>query len=351
MALVFADGFDHYTAADILKMWTGYLNNSTITTSILPSLCRPPGGQGLQLTDGNNGRGVYRTLPATYATFVSGFSVYFTTVPGSAAPFWAVYDSTSGLPAATYQLELRGDGAGHLRISRNGTTLATSTTVLSTSTWYHIEIKATINNSTGAYEVKVNGSSTGWIPAATSQNTRGQSANNYIDIVALASAAAASNGPVFDDFYFLSSTAPNNDFVGPQKYWTAYAAGIGTHSEFTGNYATNYANVNEITGDSDNTFNQSATADQIDTFLFDHLPAGTITAVQHVLMVKKDAGAARTIAPVTRTGGDTDREGTTLSVAGSYQFLTDPMDVDPATSAAWDVDDFNGYEYGYVLKS
>lgn len=350
MALVFADGFDHYNAADVLKKWTGWLNDTSMATTVLtsPAYARPPGGMGLKMNDTSANRGIYKTFAATHATFVCGFSINLAaTLPSTM--LWSVYDSTQGTPAGTPMLALRGDGAGHLQLYRGTTTLATSSNSLSTNTWYHIEIKATIHSSTGAYEVKVDGTSTGWIPAATNQNTHGQGGtNNYIDIVAIDT--GGSGAPMWDDFYFLSSTAPNNDFVGPQKVWTAFPMGAGNYAQWTGNYAANYANASEIAGDSDNTFNQSATADQIDTFLFDDIPAGTITAVQHVLMAKKDAGDARTIAPLSRTGG-TDYAGTTLSVAGSYQFLTDPADVDPATSSAWTVSNFNAHEHGYKLIS
>lgn len=349
MALVFADGFDHYNGIDVLKKWTGWVGSADMSATLRTSAlyARPPGGLGLCCLDASGNRGIYKTLAATHVTFVSGFNVYFPATPTTSF-FWATFDSTSGTPGGTPQLALRGDGAGHLVIARGTTTIATSTKTFSTATWYHVEIKATINNSTGAYEVKVNGSSTGWLPAATSQNTRGQSSNNYIDIVGLET--GGQTGTQFDDFYFLSSTSPNNDFIGPQKIMTVFPMAAGNYSQWSGNYATNYANVSEIGGDSDNTFNQSATANQIDTFAFDDVPAGTIAAVQHVLMTRKDAGAARTIAPLSRTGG-TDYAGTTLSVAGSYQFLTDPADVDPATSSAWTVSNFNAHEHGYKLIS
>lgn len=347
MALVFADGFDHYLSADVLKKWTGYNQNTGSSIAVIsPAYARPPGGMGLQLVEGTGGRGIYKTLPATYASFVSGFAFNPFANSSFTNQLWAVYDSTSGTPGGTTQLDLRFDGAGHLRLSRNGTTLATSTNVMSSNTWYWIEIKATINNTTGAYEVRVNGSSTGWIPAATNQNTRGQSTNNFIDIVSLLAGGAGGTGLLFDDFYFLSSTSPNNDFLGPQKITTCFPSGAGNYAQWTGNYAANFSNVNETAGDGDTTFNQSSTANQIDSFVFDDVPAGTVAAIQHTLLARQDAGAARTIAPLQRSSS-TDYVGTTLSLAGSYVYLTDPKDVDPATSSAYTVSNLNAAEFGY----
>lgn len=349
MALVFADGFDHYLAADILAKWTGWISGTSMANSlrISPDYARPPGGMGIVFGDNGVNRGIYKTFPTTHASFVSGFAFYAGATP-LAMPLWAVFDSASGVPASTPQLALRGDGAGHLTIVRGTTVIATSTNVFSLNTWYFIEIKATIHNTTGAYEVRVNGSSTGWLPAATGQNTRGQSANNFVDIVALGTNQVATHR--FDDFYFLSAGAPNNDFLGPQKIVTLFPAGAGNYAQWSGNYASNYTNANELAGDSDNTFNQSATANQIDSFVFDDVPTGTIAAVQHTLLVRQDAGAARTVAPLQRSGG-TDYVGSTLAVAGSYQYLTDPRDTDPATAAAYTAANVNAAEFGYKLIS
>jgi hypothetical protein len=353
MALVFTDGFDHYVGADTLKKWTGLVASTAIgNVTVRPEWARPPGGMGINIADASVPRGIYKTFGATHTSFVAGFAVYFgTSAPSSAtAPMIAFYDSASGI-STTYQLCLRTDAGGHLVIATGGsagTVLATSTNTFSADTWYHVEIKATINNTTGTYEVKVNGSSTNWIPAATGKNTRGQSANNYIDVVALETCGLTTTR--FDDFYFLSSASPNNDFLGPVKVQTAFPSGAGNYAQWSGNYASNFTNVQELAGDGDSTFNQSATAAQIDTFAFDDMPTGTIYAVQDVLYARQDAGAARTVRTKFRSG-PTDYSGTTFSMAGSYQYHLDPRDVDPATSSAYTVSNFNAQERGYELVS
>lgn len=352
MALVFADGFDHYLGADILKKWTGFVTGTTISaanTLIGPDYTRPPGGMGLFCVDGNANRGWYKNFPNTYTTFVCGMHVYFTST-ASTGPFLTFFDSSSGVPGSTKQIGLRLDGAGHIQVGRGSnaaTILATSTNVLATNTWYHIEFKCTINNTTGVIEVRVNGSSTGWIPSTSGQNTRGQSSNNVIDTVAL----ETGGGNLYrDDFYFLSSSSPNNDFLGPQKIITAFPAGAGNYAQWTGNYATNFANVQELGADSDSSFNQTSGAGNRDSYAFDDLPAGTIAAIQHTILARQDAGAARTIKAMQRSGS-TDYDGTAQALGGGYLFYMDPKDVDPATSAAFTVSNFNAAEFGVKLES
>ena len=354
MALVFADGFDHYASADILKKWTGLGNNLIYSSiSVRPEWSRPPGGMGLLMADTNSARGIYKTFSSPHASFVCGFSVYFSgTVPGGTVnALLALMDSASGV-AGTYQLALRVDAGGHLVVGTGsngtGTTIATSSNVFSANTWYHIEVKATIHNTTGAVEVRVNGTSTGWITAQTGKNTRGQSSNNYMDVVELMTAQGSST--YHDDFYFLSSASPNNDFLGPIKIVTAFPSGAGNSAQWVGNFASNFTNVQELAGDGDSTFNQSATANQVDLFTFDDMPAGTIMAVQDVMMARQDAGVPRTVRTKFRSGS-TDYSGTSFAMAGSYQFHCDPRDVDPATGSAYVVADFAAQERGYELVS
>jgi hypothetical protein len=354
VSLVFCDGFDHYFLTDILKKWTNIGAGASISNmSIEPEYARPPGGMGFVHNNANAGRYIYKTFSSTHASFVFGVAAYFnTTVPTSTSvPMIMFFDSSSAV-GTTYQLCLRFDAGAHLVVATGtsaGTVLATSSNTFSANTWYHIEIKATIHNTTGTYEVRVNGSSTGWIPAATGKNTRGQTSNNYIDTIAIDSAGSG-NAIWFDDLYFLSSSAPNNDFLGPVKIVTSYPSGAGTYADWTGNFASNFTNVQEINGDSDTTFNQSATAAQKDTFSFDDLPAGTLYAVQDVMMARQDAGAARTIRSTFLSGSNT-YNGSNLSLAGSYQFLLEPRDQDPATGSAYTVSNFNAQERGYELVS
>lgn len=346
MALIFCDGFDHYDNVDLLKKWSECystpLSVGDPSQLIDTAYACPPGGQGLRVF-GDSNRRVRKNLPSTYATFVFGCNFMMSgTVNGGGGYFVSFEDTTNE------QCSLRVSSSGQIIVSRNGTTLATSLNTLSANTWYHIEAKITIHNSTGAYEVRVNGSATGWIGAATNANTRGTGTNNYINSFALRSANGAAT---FDDVYLLdTSGAVANDFIGPQKIMTIRPAGAGHYAQWTGNYASNFANVNEAIADGDGSFNMSSTANQIDTFAMTDVPTGTVSAIQHVIEARRDAGAARTLRAKTRISGS-DYDGTSVVLSTSHLFYTDPVSISPATSSAWTDSEINGAEFGYELVS
>lgn len=345
MALLFADGFDHYSWLDISKKW-GLSNISTPTApsdvngDVRTDWARPPGGMGHRSTQGDVNRYLFKTLKTTYATLIGGGNFYFGTFAG-AGRILGFYDST------TEQVSLRLTSGGNLLVSRNGSTLATSVNTLSLRTWYHIEFKSTINNTTGTYEVRVNGTSVGWIPAATGQNTR-STANNYATTFVLGQASTDHRS---DDVYVLdTSGSVSADFIGAVKITTIFPSAAGNSAQWTGNYAANFANVNETAGDSDDTFNQSSTAAQIDLFGHDDIPTGSVFGVQQTLMARQDAGAQRSLRPMTRIGS-TNYNGTTVNTAGTYQFLSEASSVSPATAVAWTSTEVNGAEFGYELVS
>jgi hypothetical protein len=341
MALVFGDSFDHYATADITKKWTSTTAGGA-EVFISTDAALPPHGTGLRIT---NAKVLEKTLPAALGTFVCGF--WFRPEDTAAAKIVCAF-MDSATPANIH-VSLRRDATNHLTFCRDATVLATSTNTLTQNVWYHIEIKATISDAAGTYEVRVDGAAANWIAAATGADTR-NSGNASIGSVRLYGGANVSTAAqAFSDFYVLDTTgAQASDFLGPCRFEVVRPMGAGTTAEWAGNYADNW--VNAAGADGDSTFNQSSTAGQTDQFAMSNVAAGTIHAVQYVLMARKDAGAARTIRPVVRIGGS-DYNGATVSLSASHAFLTEAASISPATSAAWDDAEVNDLEYGYEIVS
>lgn len=362
MALLFMDTFDHYsTTADLSRKWTGEMsgaNQVAVSSTRAGALLYPGGGQTAFQNSGGNNVGLYKTLPSAYATGIVGVWVYFVSLPSSTHHFIAMGDTGGGLGIGNSQITLGGDGAGKLIIYRGGsngtagTVLATSVNNLSTGVWYHIEMKVTINNATGAYEVRVNGTSVGWIPAATGANTRNGTNNSFNEIHFNQGTAGVSDLKLV---YVCDTTGTSaNDFLGVCRGVVLHTSSGGNYSQWTSSTGANFWQVMDsyFIPDGDLSYNASATVNQIDTFNFQDLPSasGTIHAIQHVQQAKQDGGAARSFAPVSRISA-TDYVATTKFLAGTYTFYMEPVSVSPATGVAWTVAELNAAEFGYKLIS
>lgn len=347
MALVWQDGFEHYANADLAKKWTG-MTAGTLGTEVQVNSFSAAAGAwpgefatNCMQSNATNNRGAYKTLPSTYATGVVG--IWFWTnncLPDTNMRVLVLGDGT------TEQISVRGDGIGHLTVTRGGTVLGTSTRVMQSSTWYFLELKATINNTTGVIELRVNGDT--WIASTSSLNTR-STANNYFNTVHLGS--TATSYIAYKSIYVLDTTGTvGNDFIGPCIIKTLRPRSAGNYSQWTAAAGKNFGMLQEQYADGDVSTNATTTAANIDTFGMTELPAGTVYGVQYVNEMKQDAGAARTMAPLARISS-TDYAGTTVGLTASYVFYTEVKPLSPATSAQWTTSEINGAEFGYKLVS
>src|SRR5215203_1120038 len=143
MALLFCDGFDHYPGAGALEKYTTTLGSAGSGT---------PGrlGVGRYLTIQKNSGNLRKDLGSNHATLIAGFAVRFEDL---FLTFTSViirfYDG------ATEQLSIRRSETGVLSVSRNGTTLVTTSFLFASDIWYYVEFKATFHGTAGAYEVWV----------------------------------------------------------------------------------------------------------------------------------------------------------------------------------------------------
>ena len=341
MAVIFMDGFDTYISGDWLKRWTtNGTGNSAVVIS--PIYANGPGGQGVLITGGNNPVPT-KSFGANYAQGIIGFAFQVTGMASKV--LFTVMDGV------TEQCSIRINGSNVLTVNQGATVKATGSTALSASTWYYVEFKFTVHGSSGVAQVKLNGSAE--IASTGSLDLTG-TANNYWNGISLGGASGTGPSTLqLDDFYVIDpTTGSNTDFLGPVRCVPLAPAGPGNSASWSANGGTNYGCVSEPYQDGDLSFNQSSTADQIDTFVMQDLPAssGSVFAVQTLLTARQDAGAARTIAPVLRPVS-TDRIGTTVALSTSYQILTEIYDLNPEDSAAWAPADVAGMEVGYKLIS
>lgn len=357
MALLFMDTFDHYNwSNDRLKKWT-WENASgwNATASSAGALAYPGGGITIQPTAGGNNVFLVKTLPSNYATGIIGGWFYFSSTMTTGDFIISFMDG------ASRQVSVCGDGAGRIIVARGGsggsagTLLATSTNTLALGVWYHIEMKATIHNTTGDYEVRVNGTSTGWIPAqGGTANTR-NTANAYFNGMATPNLGSTSSRMDVKMMYVCDTSGSSaNNFLGVCRGALIRPAAAGNYTQWTANSGANFWQVADHFNyhDGDLSYNATSTANNIDSFVMEDLPAGTGTVhgIQTVMIAKQDGGAARSMAPLWRISG-TDYVGTTVNLGASYAMYLQQYSVSPATSSAWTVSELNGAEGGYKLIS
>lgn len=335
MALRFIDSFDHYATADIT---TKYNANFSCTIG--------SGGRNSTnaLLASSYGTGVDKALTTSGATAIIGLAFKIVTGPNLNAQILHIKESN------TDQCYLRLNTGLTISIVRgDGTVLATSSTALSTNTFYFLEWKLTINNSTGASEVRVDGVN---IVSTSSADTQNTASATWDAVRILGDGGGASGSVIIDDLYICDGSGSlNNDFLGPVRVKAAFADGAGNYSQFTPSAGSNFQNVDETSQDGDTTYNSETTAGEKDTYTFAALGlTGTVKGVQTNLMVRSDAVGAETVAPTWRISS-TDYDGTAVAVNTSYVDKTQVYETSPATAAAWTVSEIDGAEFGPKLVS
>lgn len=345
MATIFFDGFDTYATADLLKRWTGM----GASLGVGPLYSRSPSGQGLQASANASalaGTCLYKSFGVNYTQGVVGIA-YRESGALTNRTILVVADGISE------QISVRTNASSVLVVNRGGTLLATGTTVLSANTWYFVELKFSIHASAGTVLLQLNGVAetlTYVTGTSTTQNTKA-TANVQWNGFGPGSSSTTCN---FDDVYVLdTSTGTNTTFLGPIRCAVCAPAAPGNYAQWTPNGGTNAGNVSEPYEDGDTSFNQSSTANQIDSFVMQDLPvsSGSVYSLQTLTTARQDAGAARTMAGLLRISG-ADYPGATASLSSSYQILADIHDLQPVGGTpAWDPATVAAMEAGYKLIS
>jgi hypothetical protein len=331
MSLRFVDSFDHYAAGDVGEKWTA-TSGITIPTSVGR---RGTAGAQLGISSGD----LLEKVLDAQATWTIGFAFKSAGQPNSAFDLLRLRD------AGTDQLTLRWNTDGTLSVTRAGTVLGTSSFALAVGTFYYIELKATIHNTTGSFEVRVDGINRLSGSNIDTQNTSNASANG----IRFVGSSGLAQRYTLDDLYLCDGQgAANNSFLGDCRVDSYLPAADGANTGLTpSSGTTHFSLVDDATPNDDTDYNESATLGAKDTYGFAdmaHNPA-SVFGVQINLNVKKDDAGFRQVKDVVRSAG-TDFPGTAQAVSTSYSYKSAMRETDPATSAPWTKAGVNGAEFG-----
>lgn len=264
--------------------------------------------------------------------------------------FWRMYEG------ATLHLDLRLNVSNVITFTRNGTLLATGTTVITTDTDYLIAGRVKISDTAGELELWVNGvqeSLTYVSGTSTTQDTRNAGTAGLVDTFRMATVHnSGANTTDFSEIYiFDTAGSVNNALVADWRIYARRVTANGTTNNYTPSASTNASNVDETQGnDGDTTYNSSATPGDIDLFQFGAVPwtSGTIAAIMHRIVARKDDAGARTIRPKQRQSS-TNYSGTTQTLTTAYAHYREIVETNPDTSAAYTTAEMRATspEFGY----
>ena len=253
---------------------------------------------------------------------------------------------------------IRIDSDYTLRFFVGDTEVGTIAGAIIVETFGRIESHYVVNDTSGLFEVKVNGNSLfSW------EGDTDPLATGNIRYLCLGKITSTTTNITFyyDDIAVNDTTGTvNNSWCGKGSILLLKPKGVGNYSQFTPSNESlqNWEMVDEVPHDSDTTYVFSDAADEIDTYEMEALVADkgidpdelVVKAVQ-VCLTGRYEGVDAHLAPMLRSG-TTDHEGAQMTMAGSYYRLFDEMfDVNPFTSAAWTYEEVDALEAGIKHKA
>jgi len=229
-----------------------------------------------------------------------------------------------------------------IRLYRGTTLIDTSATPWVPDAYHYMEMKVTIDNTVGAYEVRMDGIN---IMSDSGVNTQ-ETANAYANRIYIGGGFSGK----MDDLYMLDGTGGAfDDFLGNIHVGYSLTNGAGNYSVWTANTGNTYEAIDDTGGsptDNDTTYITTDTPGARSSFTIQDVPANleSLLAVQLTVVPRKDDVGARYVIPFIRIDG-TDYDSSALTCAEGYEITTLQYEKQPDTTD-WNETDFNAMEIG-----
>lgn len=334
MALIFADGFDHYGTgttgrANMLKgQWASMasINDQPRTTYART------GDHSLYVVGGP----VILSLRGEKLVTGVGYGQLVDSLPVTSGYRTGIvfYNQTGD---AILNVTLLSDGA--LRILKGDPTssdtnlLDITDAVVMAGAFGHVEMKIVIDDVVGSFELRYNGNI---ISQLTDLNlgTDGVASIGFINVVG----GSQGVGQYIDDLIVWDDTGTlNNTFMGQQRLLTVYPTSDKTAADWSLTGAiSGYDTMNETVPDEDTTYISSSTVGDKSEFGFSALPAelDTVAAVFIPVMAKSDEAGISSIKLSMLNGAGT-AAGTEHELTSAYVYYRDAFNANPDGGGAW----------------
>jgi len=334
MALLWMDGFE---------MGDHAVRYTTIGAGVTTSTTGTRFSYGRSITSNTGGNTVVqRVFSAQVTRMLLGFA-FFSSGGNDSNEILALL----GDAGATSHLFFKSMVNGAIQVYRgNLSTLIASSAVgaVAANVWSYVEISATISDTTGNVQVRLNGTEV----INFTGDTRNAGTLQSLDTVSVRQHSTTSQAR-FDDLYVCDDTgpAPWNTFLGDVRVVTLSPTGPGNSTGLTPSVAPNWGCVDEQPYSATD-FVSSAVAGTKDTYACADLPAGstTVYGVQLNTIAKKSDAGARSLKNVVRSGGVDYSDSVAQVMATSDNSYRTLRSVDPSTSAAWTPAAVNAMEIG-----
>lgn len=340
------DSFDLGTIGAINARYQGPTGSQGALSSILAG---GRTGQAVQLGDG----AVKNITPSGNQVFV-GIAMFCSSGGWITKTFLSVQDSSG-----TEQLTVHGNADSTLSVVRGrfgagGTVLATSnplTQVVIDGFWTYVELRAVIDNTNGAFELRVNEQT--WL-SGSGVDTQNAASNNIGKIAfgGRTDGNGSGNSSWADDLYINDT-----HFWGNTKVIANFPNGVGSKSEWARGGAdsgANYGQVDETAHNSDTDYVYHSTQGVKDRYAQAGLPGAAsgkpVKAVQITNVAKKDDVLDRQIQIILYAGGrDYYSDGKILTT--SYAHYYHITEIDPSTGTYWTYDGLksSAFQFGTHL--
>jgi hypothetical protein len=216
----------------------------------------------------------------------------------------------------------------------------------------YLELKVTLHDTTGSYEIRVNGET---LVSQTSFDTKNQSTTGATSFRFYALNTDTSNGSTISDIYICDdSGSVNNDFLGPIRVLSLHPDADGDDEDWTLSSGTDsYALVNEtepIDGDSD--YIEDTVTTNRSLFTYDDVPSGmgdNIVGVQVVTNPRITDATTYDLINTIKSGGTLYPESAVTVDDQTYNgmgHVLQLLESDPDTSTAWTASGLNGAQFG-----
>lgn len=254
----------------------------------------------------------------------------------------------------TNHLTVLCNGSGVLTITRNGTLLATASTVLVTGTDYAIALDAKIHDTAGALDLYLNDVAETLTFASGSngsQDTR-NGGTGVVDNIRLGSTSTGASGQWSEVVVVnKSGSSPSNQRLPGWRVYPRQPSAAGNYQQMTPNASTNISRINQLRHDSDTTYLSDGTAGHKETYQFGQVPwtAGTIVAVVSRIVARKDDAGVRQIRDLQRQSGS-DSSGTTRTMTTAYAHYRELRETNPATAAAFTTSELRATDPEFGLE-